>query len=58
MENAVEVVDLHKSFNDNSAALRGVGFSVPEGGVFAYLGRNGAGKSTTIRVNSRRLEEL
>ena len=50
MGNAVEVVDLYKSFNDSSEALRGVSFTVPKGGVFAYLGRNGAGKSTTIRV--------
>jgi len=33
-------------------ALRGVSFSVPEGATVALLGRNGAGKSTTLRVIS------
>jgi len=33
-------------------ALRGVSFTVPEGTTVALLGRNGAGKSTTLRVIS------
>ena len=32
------------------AVLHDVGFTVPEGGVFVLLGRNGAGKSTTLRA--------
>ena len=30
--------------------LHGVDFAVPEGGVTMLLGRNGAGKSTTLRT--------
>jgi branched-chain amino acid transport system ATP-binding protein len=33
-----------------SHVLKGVSFSVPEGGVTALLGRNGVGKTTTIRA--------
>jgi ABC-2 type transport system ATP-binding protein len=31
-------------------ALRGLDLEVPRGAVFGYLGRNGSGKSTTIRL--------
>ena len=33
-----------------SHVLQGVGFLVPEGGVTALLGRNGVGKTTTLRA--------
>lgn len=32
------------------AAVYELGFSVPRGSVFAFLGRNGSGKTTTIRM--------
>ena len=32
------------------AALDGLSFSVPRGSVYGFLGRNGAGKTTAIRV--------
>ena len=31
-------------------ALKGIDLSVPEGQIFGYLGRNGQGKSTTVRI--------
>ena len=31
-------------------ALAGLDLSVPEGGVFGFLGANGAGKTTAIRA--------
>ena len=31
-------------------ALNGLGFEVPEGHVFGFLGSNGAGKTTTMRI--------
>lgn len=45
----IQMNDVHKTFGKN-AVLRGVNLSVPAGQTFAFLGRNGAGKSTTIRT--------
>jgi len=46
---AVEVKGVSKSFG-NVEALTDVSFSVNEGEVFGYLGPNGSGKTTTVRV--------
>jgi branched-chain amino acid transport system ATP-binding protein len=43
------VRDLHV-YLGQSHVLQGVSFDVPEGGVTALLGRNGVGKTTTIRA--------
>ena len=45
----VSVRDLHV-FLGQSHILQGVSFDVPEGGVTALLGRNGVGKTTTLRA--------
>lgn len=45
----VEVVDLRVSFGDVEA-VQGISFHVGAGRALALLGRNGAGKSTTMRV--------
>jgi branched-chain amino acid transport system ATP-binding protein len=42
------VDDLH-SYYGESHVLRGLSFTVPERGVVALLGRNGAGKTTALR---------
>ncbi len=47
---AIEVDELTKQFAGGVRALDGVSFTVDEGEVFGYLGRNGAGKSTTVRI--------
>ncbi|KDN16622.1 ABC transporter ATP-binding protein [Amycolatopsis rifamycinica] len=49
MENAISVIDLHKSFG-RTKALDGLDLQVPAGEVHGFLGPNGAGKSTTVRV--------
>jgi branched-chain amino acid transport system ATP-binding protein len=45
----LEVEDL-EVFLGGSHVLKGVSFTVPVGGVTALLGRNGVGKTTTIRA--------
>ena len=47
---AIEVDELTKQYAGGVRALDGVSFTVDEGEVFGYLGRNGAGKSTTVRI--------
>jgi len=47
---ALEITDLHKTYNNGFRALKGIDLEVEEGDFFALLGPNGAGKSTTIGV--------
>lgn len=44
---AIDVIGLTKRYRDK-VAVDDISFSVPDGGVFAFVGTNGAGKSTTI----------
>jgi ABC-2 type transport system ATP-binding protein len=46
---AIEVAGLRKSFDDNEV-LKGIGFTLPTGTVYALLGPNGAGKTTAVRI--------
>ncbi len=56
MNSIIEIKDLHKSFGD-IRAVDGISFCVEEGSLFAFLGQNGAGKSTTISVICGRLKK-
>ena len=47
----LKVNEIHASYGP-VVALRGVSVQVPEGGVVAILGANGAGKSSTLRAIS------
>ncbi len=49
MDNILEIAHLCKSFGD-VRAVRDLSFQVREGELFAFLGVNGAGKSTTINI--------
>ena len=46
---AIRVENLVKTFKD-VRAVDGISFTVNEGELFAFLGENGAGKSTSISV--------
>lgn len=48
---ALEVTDLRHRYGDRES-LRGVGFSVAPGDLFALLGPNGGGKTTLFRIIS------
>ncbi len=47
--NILEVKGLQKSFG-NKKAVNNISFNVKEGDFFSFLGKNGAGKSTTINM--------
>ena len=49
MENIMEIRHLHKSFGAVQA-VQDLNFCVKKGELFAFLGVNGAGKSTTINI--------
>ncbi|MDO4876657.1 MAG: ABC transporter ATP-binding protein, partial [Oscillospiraceae bacterium] len=45
----IEVKDLTKKYREHTA-VDGISFDVEEGELYAFLGENGAGKSTTINM--------
>jgi ABC-2 type transport system ATP-binding protein len=49
---ALEIHELHKTYQNGFEALKGIDLVVEEGDFFALLGPNGAGKSTCIGVVS------
>jgi ABC-2 type transport system ATP-binding protein len=49
MEEVIQVKNLSKNFGDLNA-VTDLSFSVKAGEVYGFLGQNGAGKSTTIRM--------
>lgn len=49
MEHIIEINNLKKSFG-NIKAVNDISFRVNKGELFAFLGENGAGKSTTISI--------
>ncbi|ODM27859.1 ABC transporter ATP-binding protein [Acetivibrio mesophilus] len=48
--NAIEVRELSKSYDGEKYALEGISFSIPQGEIFGFLGPNGSGKTTTVRI--------
>lgn len=52
---AIQIVDLKKVYRENlsfnvKTALAGISFEVPRGQIFGFLGANGSGKTTTIKI--------
>lgn len=52
---AIEVKNLSKDFGE-SRVLDSISFSIPQGEIFGFLGPNGSGKTTAIRVINGVLE--
>ena len=52
MAHAVLIDKLKKTYPNGVKALNGISFTVEEGSFTAFLGKNGAGKSTTINIIS------
>src|SRR6476620_3758072 len=49
MHDIIKVMSLGKRFRDITA-VENLSFTVNQGDVYGFLGQNGAGKSTTIRM--------
>lgn len=47
--NMLQITDLHKRFGDKEV-LRGLNLSVPEHSIFGFIGKNGSGKTTTMKT--------
>lgn len=56
MSDIIKIENLNKSFGDTKA-VNNLSFSVMEGEFFAFLGVNGAGKSTTINIMTSTLSK-
>lgn len=56
MSKIIEIKNLHKAFGDIKA-VNDLSFCVKEGELFAFLGENGAGKSTTINIMCGELQK-
>ncbi|MFE7173638.1 ABC transporter ATP-binding protein [Streptomyces sp. NPDC057616] len=49
-EHVIEVTDLRRAYGGGFEAVRGITFSVGRGEIFALLGTNGAGKTSTVEL--------
>lgn len=50
MSEIIELKNVDKSYDNNKKVLNNVNFAVPKNTITGYLGANGAGKSTTIKL--------
>ncbi|MCZ6683532.1 MAG: ATP-binding cassette domain-containing protein [Planctomycetota bacterium] len=49
---AVEITDVTKSFGE-TVAVNGLSLRVPDGSIYGFIGPNGSGKTTTLRMIMR-----
>ncbi|MEU9588145.1 ABC transporter ATP-binding protein [Streptomyces sp. NPDC048219] len=49
-EHVIEVTDLRRVYGGGFEAVRGIDFTVRRGEIFALLGTNGAGKTSTVEL--------
>lgn len=45
----LEIINYSKSYNKNVKTVKNINLTINEGDLFAFIGHNGAGKSTTIK---------
>ena len=45
----IEIKNVSKTYNGKKKALKDVSFTVNNGEIFAFIGHNGAGKTTMIK---------
>lgn len=50
MDFALQIDNLCKSYKNTDFALQNVSFNIPKGSIVGFVGKNGAGKSTTINA--------
>ncbi len=50
MSSAIQIENLCKKYKDNSFSLKNINLTVPRGSIMGFVGKNGAGKSTTINT--------
>ena len=48
-ENVVEINNLCKTYKDTKAVAH-VNMTIKKGDIYGFIGRNGAGKSTTLKM--------
>jgi len=48
--NAINISNLIKSYDGKTNALNNISLSIPKGEIFGFLGPNGSGKTTTVRI--------
>lgn len=46
----IETAELRKTYGDGTEALRGLNLLVPRASICGFLGRNGAGKTTAMKI--------
>jgi ABC-2 type transport system ATP-binding protein len=49
LESIISIKDLRMSYGGNYV-LNGINLEIPRGQIIGYIGTNGAGKSTTIKI--------
>ncbi|NMB63910.1 MAG: ABC transporter ATP-binding protein, partial [Spirochaetes bacterium] len=48
--NAINIENLKKSYDGQTNALNNINLLIPKGEIFGFLGPNGSGKTTTVRI--------
>ncbi|GAA0084028.1 ABC transporter ATP-binding protein [Clostridium sp. CTA-7] len=48
--NAIKIKNLTKSYDGKTNALNNISLSIPKGEIFGFLGPNGSGKTTAVRI--------